>query len=67
MLIGPVIFLLLAAVVVMMMMMFDPLLVLLREHGQGEPAAPGRIAADLVLVQCGQAFSGLGELLRPPP
>lgn len=27
------------------------------EHGEGDPAGPGRVAADLVLVQSGQAFS----------
>lgn len=29
------------------------------EHGEGDPAGPGRIAAELVLVQAGQALSGL--------
>lgn len=38
-----------------------------REHGQGDPAGPGRVAADLVLVQGGQALAGLEELLHPPP
>jgi hypothetical protein len=37
------------------------------EHGQGDPAGPGGVAADLVLVESGQAFSGLEGLLHPPP
>lgn len=37
------------------------------EHGQGDPAGPGRVAADLVLVQGGQALAGLEELLHPSP
>jgi hypothetical protein len=24
----------------------------MRDHGQGDPAGPGRVAADLVFVQC---------------
>jgi hypothetical protein len=39
----------------------------MREHGQGDPAGPGRVAADLVLVQGRQAFAGLEKLLDPPP
>ena len=38
-----------------------------REHGQGDPAGPGRVAADLVLVQGRQALAGLEKLLDPPP
>jgi hypothetical protein len=34
-----------------------------REHGEGDPAGPGCVAAHLVLVQDGQARSGLEELL----
>jgi hypothetical protein len=37
-----------------------------REHGQGDPAGPGGVTADLVLVQAGQALSGLDELLDSP-
>lgn len=37
------------------------------KHGEGHPAGPGRVAADLVLVQGGQSLSGLEELLHPPP
>ena len=37
-----------------------------REHGQGDPAGPGRVAADLVLVQSGQALAGLEGLLKLP-
>jgi hypothetical protein len=37
-----------------------------REHGEGDPAGPGGIAADLVLVECGQALARLEELLHPP-
>lgn len=33
----------------------------------GDPAGPGCVAADLVLVQGGQALSGLEELLDSPP
>ena len=36
------------------------------EHGQGDPARPRGEAAELVLVQSGQAFSGLEGLLHPP-
>lgn len=39
----------------------------MREHGQGDPARPGRVAADLVLVQGRQALAGLEKLLDPPP
>jgi len=39
----------------------------MREHGQGDPAGPGRVAADLVLVQGRQALAGLEKLLDPPP
>jgi hypothetical protein len=35
------------------------------EHGEGDPAGPGGIAADLVLVECGQALARLGR--TPPP
>jgi len=38
----------------------------MREHGQGDPTGPGRVAADLVFVQCGQALASLEELLYPP-
>jgi len=38
-----------------------------REHGHGDPSGPGRVAADLVLVQCCQALPGLEEFLYPPP
>jgi hypothetical protein len=37
------------------------------EHGEGDPAGPGRVAAELVLVQSGQTFPGLERLLDPPP
>jgi hypothetical protein len=37
-----------------------------REHGEGDSAGPGGIAADLVLVECGQALARLEELLHPP-
>jgi hypothetical protein len=37
------------------------------EHGQGDPAGPGGVAADLVLVESGQALSGLEGLLHTPP
>lgn len=37
------------------------------EHGEGDPARPGRVTANLVLVQAGQALSGLKRLLHPPP
>lgn len=37
------------------------------EHSEGDPAGPGREAADLVLVESGQAFAGLEGLLHPPP
>ena len=36
------------------------------EHGEGDPAGPGGVAADLVLVQSGQALAGLEGLLHPP-
>ena len=35
------------------------------EHGEGDPAGPGRVAAELVLVQAGQALSGLERLFDP--
>jgi hypothetical protein len=35
-----------------------------REHGHGDPAGPGRVAADLVLVQCGQALPCWGRVGR---
>ena len=35
-------------------------------HGEGDPAGPGGIAANLVLVECGQALARLEELLHPP-
>jgi hypothetical protein len=38
-----------------------------REHGERDPARPGRMAADLVLVQGGQTPAGMEELLHPPP
>jgi hypothetical protein len=37
-----------------------------REHGESDPAGPGGIAADLVLVERGQALAGLEKLLHPP-
>ncbi|MFI6085724.1 hypothetical protein ACIBBB_33090 [Streptomyces sp. NPDC051217] len=37
------------------------------EHGEGDPAGTGRVAADLALVQSGHALSGLERLLDPPP
>ena len=37
------------------------------EHGQGDPARPRGEAAELVLVQSGQALSGLEGFLHPPP
>jgi hypothetical protein len=37
------------------------------EHGQGDPAGPGRVAADLVLVQSGQGLAGLERLFHSPP
>ena len=37
------------------------------EHGQGDPAGPGRVAADLVLVQSCQALAGLERLFSRPP
>jgi hypothetical protein len=37
------------------------------EHGEGDPARPGHVPADLVLVQGGQALAGLEELLNRPP
>ena len=37
------------------------------EHREGDPAGPGRVAADLMLVQSGQSLPGLEELLYPPP
>ena len=36
------------------------------EHGQGGPAVPGGPAADLVLVQPGEAFGGLEGFLDAP-
>ena len=36
------------------------------EHGQGGPAVPGGPAADLVLVQSGEAFGGLEGFLDAP-
>ena len=38
----------------------------MREHGQGGPAVPGVPAADLVLVESGQAFGGLERFLDAP-
>src|SRR5262245_21912091 len=35
-------------------------------HGQGDPAAPGGVVADLVLIQPGQALAGLEGFLDPP-
>lgn len=37
------------------------------ELGEGDPAGPGHITADLVLIQSGQALRGLERLLDPPP
>ncbi|MBA9006294.1 hypothetical protein HNR21_005176 [Actinomadura cellulosilytica] len=37
------------------------------EHGEGDPAGPGGVAAQLVLVQAGQSLLGLEGLLHPPP
>jgi hypothetical protein len=37
------------------------------EHGEGDPPVPGGPAADLVLVQAGEAFAGLEILLDGPP
>lgn len=34
------------------------------EHRQGDPAGPGREAADLVFVEAGQALLGLERLLH---
>ncbi|WTD59153.1 hypothetical protein OHA77_23950 [Streptosporangium sp. NBC_01639] len=36
------------------------------EHGEGDPAASGGVAADLVLVEPGQALLGLKGLLHSP-
>jgi len=36
------------------------------EHREGHPAQPGGVAADLVLVQTGEALGGLEGLLDPP-
>ena len=36
------------------------------EHGQGGPAVPGGPAADLVLVESGEAFGGLEGFLDAP-
>lgn len=35
------------------------------QHGQGDPAGPRGEAAELVLVQSGQALSGLKGFLHP--
>jgi hypothetical protein len=37
-----------------------------RERGEGDPAVPGGPGADLVLVESGQALSGLEVLLNQP-
>jgi hypothetical protein len=37
------------------------------EHGEGDPPVPGGPAADLVVVQAGEAFAGLEVLLGGPP
>jgi hypothetical protein len=37
------------------------------EHGQGGPPVPGGPAADLVLIQAGQALGGLEVLFNRPP
>ena len=37
------------------------------EHGQGGPPVPGGPAADLMLVQAGEALAGLEVFLNPPP
>ena len=36
------------------------------EHGEGDPAVPGTPAADLVLIQPGEALAGLEGLLHGP-
>ena len=36
------------------------------EHGEGDPPVPGGPAADLVLIQAGQALAGLEVLLDRP-
>ena len=36
------------------------------EHGQGDPPVPRGPAADLVLIQAGQALSGLEILFNGP-
>ena len=37
------------------------------EHGEGDPAAPGGVAAELVFIEPGQALLGLEGLLHSPP
>ena len=37
------------------------------EYGQSDPADPGGVAADLMLVQSGQALLGLEGLFHRPP
>jgi hypothetical protein len=37
-----------------------------RERAQGDPAGPGRVVPDPMLVQGGQALSGWEELLCSP-
>lgn len=37
------------------------------EHRKGDPAGPGGMAADLVLIEPGQPFLTLEGLLHPPP
>jgi hypothetical protein len=37
------------------------------EHGKGDPAAPGRVAADQVFIEPGQGLLGLEGLVDPPP
>ena len=36
------------------------------EHGQGDPPVPGGPAADLMLVQAGEALAGLEVFLNRP-
>jgi hypothetical protein len=37
------------------------------EHGEGAPAGPGRVTADLVFIHSGQALTGLECLFHSPP
>lgn len=36
------------------------------EHGEGDPAGPGWVAADLVLIESGQPLLGLEGFFHPP-